>query len=187
MSFNSSITGQGDVYEYPESKWETFNSVMAPIALIGLVLFGYLHYRSDPFISTRHGRGRCFVSIHGAKFYGFYMVPCFLIAGGSNDDETLGWIIASIAVEVVINSFLFRHNHEHKTYTRLGSRVLFLTMCVLIGASMATYKYNKIDYYGPVRVTSVELEFFRPQQDIDKYNQNPSYYYYYQLAEVRLH
>lgn len=182
MSSNS--TGAADLDEsgypfhtFPESKWESINSALAPISIIGTIAFAIVHYRHDPYLASFR-RIRAIIGVVVA----IYIVPASFIAGSSNDEATTGLLVASAIVEIAINAFLFRKNPKHRVGTRIGGRALFASMCVLVGASMGIDAYNDVDYYGPVRVTDVALEAHRPEQQVDKYD--PRYYYYYQLVQT---
>lgn len=164
------------LHTFPDSKWEHFNSIMIPISVLGMVAFAVMHYFCDPYLSSV----RRIRQIIGAIVL-VYLFPLFLITV-SNNDAMIGTAVAAAIVEIVIDSFLFRKNPQHRIYTRAGSRILFVSMCIFIGASVVTDEYNHIDYYGPVRVTDVKLEFNRPQQQIDRYD--PKWYYYYQLEQT---
>ena len=53
---NNSSMDQVDKHnfrEFPESKWQSLVPIVVPIALIGVILFGYLHYNNDPYLISQ--------------------------------------------------------------------------------------------------------------------------------------
>mmetsp|Transcript_21165 Transcript_21165/g.36392 ORF Transcript_21165/g.36392 Transcript_21165/m.36392 type:complete len:402 (-) Transcript_21165:381-1586(-) len=189
MVFNILLTGNtteqigGDgspFHTFPEAKWEAVSIVVTFLAKLGLIIFGILHFISDPCLSNRKEwlfGWRTFFLIVAI----FYSLPIFLALGDLDDDTSSGSMLALIISELFINKFLFSMNGR-RLYPRLGRRMLFVSMCILTSAGKAQDQYNSIDYYGPVRVTDVELYASRPSQQILTYA--PSYYYFYQLKQT---
>jgi len=170
-------------HTFPESKFESLCAVSVPLAAIGLFVFGVLHYQSEPALLERHRERSVRGWIYTVAFC--YVVPSvFFFATVGSYDETVGagMIAFAAAIEGAVNLYFFSKNSQHRTFPRLGRRILFVSMSLLLGAGMFTDHYNGIDYYGPVRISSVGLEFYRPEQKIESYN--PSYYYYYRLEQT---
>lgn len=151
------------------------------LAVCGLILFGILHFRSEPLL---HCPSRCRRFL--LKLFIVYEAPCALIVtastmGAKGDGDAIFWLAFAVAVEGALCTYFFLGQNRRRLFPRLGRRVLFVSMGVLLGASTVMVAYNRIDYYGPLRVTDVDLQFWRPEQHIDP--TNPSYHYYYTLAQ----
>ena len=193
---NSTAPMPEPYHAFPESKFETLSTVTIPLAAIGLVVCGLLHFRSEPAMQVDLRQLSCRWWIWWIRVIVLcYFIPSVFVTslfsqadttGNYDDGEMAGQMSAAIviaaAIEAAVNAYFFIKNSTHRIYPRLGRRVLFVAMSVLLGVAIFTNHYNSIDYYGPVRVSGVGLKWVRPEQQVDSHN--PSYYYYYRLEQT---
>jgi len=133
----------------------------------------------------------------------FYVIPGSLIIGSivdatTGDDDSPGTLLKlAIIYEVGFSLCLLRrlsgeeditspignsNSKSNNKFLCFGRRFLFISLGIIYGATAASSQYDKIDYYGPVRVTNLKLYADRPEQEVQK--DNPTYYYYYTLKET---
>ena len=172
-------------HTFPESRFEILEKVIPPLAVIGLIGFGVWHFLNEPRLKEAMPSS----SICGwiIVIFVMYVLPSALfiasfVAIGDDDNGFLAIILFAIGVEAAVNLILLFRTYRHRLFPRLGRRTLFISMSVVIGSAVFTDQYNHIDYYGPVCVTNMGIQFYRPEQEVD--SNHPSYYYYYRLYQT---
>jgi hypothetical protein len=132
-----STTADEPFHTFPESRYQLcVRSARRSVGLLGWLCFAILHYQSEPHLSEQRRLCRSFMCLISL----FHVFPWFLIMMGAkgDDDATLAWLIAAVLVEVALNLYLFHKTGPHRIYPRLGRRILFVYMVVLLGAGDLT-------------------------------------------------
>ena len=146
--------------------------VLGLTLFLGLgVLTTVLHFLSEPALRGLTMTGStCRHKI--AAYFGIvifvYLIPAVTVSTNV--------VVFGVILVVAMDGFMI-YKDCHRVFSRVGLRLLFLGCFCLVGRFSRLSDADNVDYIGPMRVTSSDVAFFRPDQEIK--SSNPTYYYYY--------